>query len=149
MGATVSRIRIADFPRVLESDHTMRASRARESSAHQLASHPRARVCPALLLVSYVGQTTDLRCISLAICNARFLASFWRPWRPPRWWFSCCTSYSDPRSRAAITFRTCRPGQRATVLIPSTKITNRIEAPSMTFPRIGTGYRAFCFGAVS
>jgi hypothetical protein len=36
----------------------MRASRARQSSAHQLASHPRARVCPALLLVSYVGQTT-------------------------------------------------------------------------------------------
>jgi hypothetical protein len=91
-----------------------------------------------------IRQTTPPEMINVAICNARLLASFWRPWRWPRWSFFCCTSYSDRRPRAAITF-----GKRATAPIPSRKITNRIEAASMTLPRVRDRIPAFCFGAVS
>src|SRR5215216_1085647 len=56
----------------------------------------------ALTLVSSIGQTTLPEKVNVAICNARYLASFWRPSRRRRWSFSSCTSYTDRQPRAAI-----------------------------------------------
>jgi|EndMetStandDraft_5_1072996.scaffolds.fasta_scaffold111164_2 hypothetical protein len=49
-----------------------------------------------------IGQTALPEKVNIAICNARFLASFWRPPRWRRWSFSCCTSYSGRQPRAAF-----------------------------------------------
>jgi hypothetical protein len=39
-----------------------------------------------------IRQTTLPEMINVAICNARFIAFSWRPSRPWRWSFSCCTT---------------------------------------------------------
>jgi hypothetical protein len=85
-----------------------------------------------LTYVLSIVQTAPSENLNTAICNARFLASFWSPPRRPRWSFSCCTSYSDRLPSG-------RRGQRAKVPTSITKRTNIIDAASITLPSVERG----------
>jgi hypothetical protein len=47
-----------------------------------------------------IEQITSPEKMNVARCNARFSGFSWRSSRSWRWSFSCCTSYSDRRTRA-------------------------------------------------